>query len=185
MFQLFKSMEEHREIPQTFGGELPSEVFAPSPLPRLQVGQFYAVAGPNGVEVNAKLMQATVGNDKAHCILHDPATNKSWIGTFDMTPDELADYAKHSDTYFGVYQRQTRKVETAMEMFDFILDVYRDTPKERLIELLSNYAGQEALRTMSPKELAELLAEHYTMSMIAEGFAVKPPRNKRRGPPSK
>lgn len=185
MFQLFKSMEEHREIPQTFGGELPSEVFAPSPLPRLQVGQFYAVPGPDGVEVNAKLMQATVGNDKAHCILHDPATNKSWIGTFDMTPDELADYAKHSDTYFGVYQRQTRKVETAMEMFDFILDVYRDTPKERLIELLPNYAGQEALRAMSPKELAELLAEHYTMSMIAEGFAVKPPRNKRRGPPSK
>jgi hypothetical protein len=185
MFQLFKSMEEHREIPQTFGGELPSEVFVPNSLPRLQVGQFYAVPGPDGVEVNAKLMQATVGNDKAHCILHDPATNKSWIGTFDMTPDELADYAKHPDTYFGVYQRQTRKVETAMEMFDFFVDGYRGTSKERLIELLPNYADQESLRAMSQKELVELLAERYTMNTIANGFAVKPLRNKRRGPPSK
>ena len=114
MFQLFKSMEEHREIPQTFGGELPSEVFVPNAPPRLQVGQFYAVPGPDGVEVNAKLMQATVTNAKAHCILHDPVTNKSWLDTFDMTPEELADYAKHPDTYFGIYQRQRRRSRPAM-----------------------------------------------------------------------
>jgi len=184
MFQLFKSMEEHREIPQTFGGELPSEVFAPNPPPRLRVGQFYAVPGPDGVEANARLVQATVANGKAHCILHDPATNKSWIGTFDMTPEELADYARHPDTYFGVYQRQGRKVETAMEMFDFFVDGYRDTPKERLIELLPNYADQDALRVMTQKELVELLAERYTMSTIARGFAVKPPRGRKRGPSS-
>jgi hypothetical protein len=182
IFQLLKSMEEHSEIPQTFGGELPSEVFVPSPPPRLQVGQFYAVPGPDGVEVNAKLMQATVWNDKSHCILHNPATNKSWIGTLDMTPDELADYAKHPVTYFGVYQRQTRRVETAMEMFDFFIDGYRDTPKERLIELLPNYADQEGFHAMSQKELVELLAERYTMSMIAKGFAVKPLRKKRHSP---
>nr|MBI3614856.1 SEC-C domain-containing protein [Nitrospirota bacterium] len=185
MFQLFKSMEEHREIPQTFGGELPSEVFVPNAPPRLQVGQFYAVPGPDGVEVNAKLMQATVANDKAHCILHDPATNKSWLGTFDMTPDELADYAKHPDTYFGVYQRQTRRVETAMEMFDFFIAGYRDTPKEQLMKLLQNYADQESLHAMSQKDLAELLAENYTIGAIANGFAVKSPRNKRRSPPAK
>lgn len=185
MFQLLKSIEEHREVPQTFGGELPSEVFVPHPRQRLLIDQFYAVHGPDGVEVNAKLMQATVLNDKAYCILHDPATNKSWIGTFDMTPEELADYSKHPDTYFGVYQPQTRRVETAMEMFDFFADGYRQTPKERLMELLSNYPDQEGLRAMSQKELVELLAESYTMSTIADGFAVKPLRDKRRGPSSK
>jgi hypothetical protein len=128
----------------------------------------------------------TVGNDKAHCILQGPATNKSWIGTFDMTPDELADYANHLDTYFGVYQRQTRRVETAIEMFDFFVEGQWDTPKERLIELLlPNYADQEGLHAMSQKELVELLAERCTMSEIARGFAVKPLRNRRRSPPSK
>ncbi len=183
MFQLLRSMEEHREIPQTFDGELPSEVFVPNPLPRLQVGQTYVVPGPDGAEVNATLMQATVMNDKAYCILQDPATNKSWIGTFDMTPDELVDYAKHPDTYFGVYQRQTRKVETAMQMFDFFVDGFQDTPKERLIELLPNYADQGGLHTMSRKELVELIAERRTASMIANGFAVKPLPNKRHSPP--
>lgn len=182
MFQLLKSMEEHREIPQTFGGELPSEVLVANPLPRLQVGQFYAVPGPDGVEVNAKLIQATVMDDKAYCVLRDPITNKSWIGTFDMTPDELADYAAHPDTYFGVYQRQGRKLETAMEMFDFLVDGYRDTPKERLIELLKNYPDQIGLKSMSQNELVELLAERYTMTQIAEGFAVKPQRKMRREP---
>lgn len=185
MFQLLKSMEEHREIPSTFDGELPSEVFVPNAPQRLQVGQFYTVPGPDGVEVNAKLVEAIVSNDKANCILHDLATNKSWIGSFDMTPDELADYAKHPDTYFGVYRRQSRKVETAMDMFDFLVDGYRDTPKERLIELLPNYADQESLRAMSQKELVELFAENTTRGAIAGGLDVKPPRNKRGRPPSK
>lgn len=183
MFQLLKSIEDHREIPQTFGGELPSEVFAPNTLPRLRVGQFYAVPSPDGVEVNAELMQATVADGKAYCILHDPASNKSWIGTFDMTPDELADYFKHPDTYFGVYQRQSRGIGTAMDLFDFFVDGYRNTPKARLIELLPNYTDQEGLSAMSQKELVELLAESYTQSAIANGLVVKPLRKKRHGPP--
>lgn len=180
MFQLLKSIGEHHEIPQTFGGELPSEVFVSNPQPRLQVGQFYAVPGPDGVEVNAKLMEATVFNDKACCILSDPETNKSWIGTFDMTPEELADYAKYPDTFFGVYKQQNRRAETAVDMFDFFVDSYQNTPKERLIELLANNADQESLRTMSQKDLVELVAENYTMGAIANGFTVKPLRNKQR-----
>ncbi|MHB1236854.1 MAG: YecA family protein [Gallionella sp.] len=185
MFQLFKSIQEHREIPQTFGGELPSEVFVPNAQPRLRVGQFYAVPGPDGIEVNAKLMQASVMNDKALCILQDPATNLSWMGTFDMTPEELADYANYPDIYFGVQEGHTRNVETAMELFDFFVDSYLDTPRERLIELLPNYSDQEGLYAMPQKELVELLAEGSTMSMVAQGFAVKALRNKRRGRQSK
>jgi hypothetical protein len=185
MHQLLKSMEEHREIPQTFGGELPSEVFAKKPLPRLRIGQFYAVQGPGGKELKGKLTQATVGGNNAHGILYDPDTNRSFQATWPLTPEEVADYEKHQDTFFGEYQKQGRRVETAMGMFDFFVEGYRDTPKERLIELLPNALEQEKLSSMSQKELVELLAERYTMGMIAKGFAVKAPRNKRRGPPSR
>lgn len=182
MFQLFKSIEKHREIPQTFGGELPSEVFITNPLPRLQVGQFYAVPGPDGMSVNAKLQEATVLNDKACCILYDPETHKTWIATFDMTSDELADYAKYPDTYFGVYKRQNRKVETAMDMFDFFVEGNQNTSKEQLIQLLHNYADQEGINAMSQKELVELTAEMFTASAIANGFAVKTLRNNQQKP---
>lgn len=183
MFQLFKSMEEHREIPQTFGGELPSEVFVENPPARLQVGDIYAVPGPDGVEVNAKLMNATVMNGKTYAILHDPNTSKSWIGTFDMTPEEVNDYERHRETYFGVHEKSGHKVETAIEMFDWLFDVYRHTPKEKLLELMAGHPDDESLRNLQQKELAEILSERYVTHMVANGFSVKPPRNMRRGPP--
>jgi hypothetical protein len=177
VFQLFKSMEEHREIPQTFGGELPSEVFVQNPLPRLQVGQSYVVPGPDGQEVEAKLTQALVDGENAVCAFHHPKTDQAWICTIPMTQQELADYARHPDTYFGAgNQRQGRKVETAMDMFDFFVDGYRDTPKERLLELLGGTAVSEEIRAMSQKDLVEVFAERSTMGAIAQGFK---PRTKR------
>jgi hypothetical protein len=170
MFQLFESMKTHCEIPQTFGGELPSEVFVRNAPPRLQVGQVYAVSGPDGAEVNAELKQATIVNDNAHCIFHDPKTNISWVGTFNMTPDEVADYSRYRDTYFGDLQRQTRRPETPLELFDILVNDFRETPKERLFELISNCADQQSLPAMSQRDLVELVADHFGMLMIAKGF---------------
>ena len=70
-----------------------------------------------------------------------------------------------------------------MEMFDFFVDGYRETPKERLLELLPNAPNQETLPLLSQQELVEILAERYTMSMIAKGFAPQLPRNRRPRPP--
>lgn len=183
MFELLKSMGEHREIPQTFGGELPSEVFVENPPPRLQVGQFYAVPGPDGNEIKGELIQAVVMGSKAHAILRSPDTGKSWIGTFEMTKEELADYEKYPDTYFGVHQKQGGNIETAIDMFDFFFEGYRKTPKERLLQLLDGHPEPEKLLTMSQKELAEILAERYTYSSIASGFKPKTLREKRRRHP--
>lgn len=173
MYQLLKSIERHNEIPQTFGGELPSEVFATNPHPRLQVGDFYKVPGPRGAEVAAELMQAVVMEGKAYAILRDPATGESWIGTFEMTPEELADHARHPDTYFCVYQPQGKTVETAMDLFDFFVESHRDMPKEQLIALLPNHPDQASLHCLSKDELVELVAEGQTYGAIASGFKVK------------
>src|SRR5258708_20557478 len=72
MFELQKSMGEHRHIPQTFDGELPSQAFSANAQPRLVVGQLYSVPGPLGVTLTAELIQRLLSNDKAHCILRDP-----------------------------------------------------------------------------------------------------------------
>lgn len=180
MFQLLKSIEEHQEIPQTFEGELPSEVFASDQPPRLQIGQYYEVPGPDGAEVKAKLTEAIMMKDKAFCAFYDPTTDNAWMGTFVMTPDELSDYAKHPDTYFGVHKKQSRKAETAMDMFDFFVDSYRKTPKEKLIELLSHHPNQESLQGMTQPELVELLAEGYTMNMVSRGAFAKQLPDERR-----
>jgi hypothetical protein len=173
MFRLLRSLEEHREIPQTFGGELPSEVFSTEKMPRLKIGGVYLVPGPDGQEVPAELMQAVVMNKKAHAILRDPKSGENWIGTFEMTPEELADYERYPDTYFGVYQEQGRRAETAMDMYDFFVEAYENTPKEKLIALLPNYPNQEELKQLSQRELVEIVAERYTYGAMASGFKPK------------
>lgn len=167
MFQLFKSMEEHHSIPQTFGGELPSEVFSSNPLPRLEVGQTYLVPGPEGLEVEATLKQAVVHGDQAACVFHDPKTDRTWLGTAPMTPEELADYGRHPETYFGAGNPNPgRKAESPMDLFDFFVDGYRNTPRERLIELLRSSGCQDQLDAMSQKDLVELFAEGCTWGAI-------------------
>jgi hypothetical protein len=173
MFRLFQSMKEHNEIPQTFGGELPTEMFSPNSLPRLKIGQFYLVPGPDGVEVSAELMQAVVGDKKAYAVLRDPKTGKNWIGTFDMTPEELTDYARHPDTYFGVYQRRSKGVQTMMDMYDFFVEAYEDSPKGQLIAMLPNYPDQEELKRVSQKEMVEIVAEQFTYGAMSSGFKLK------------
>ncbi len=173
MHRLLKSIEDYSEIPQTFGGELPSEVFSTAPIPRLKVGNRYRVPGPDGTEVEAELVQAVVADKKAHAILRDPKTGKNWIGTFEMTAEELADYARHPDTYFGVYHRQGRSAETAMDLYDFFAEAHESTPKDRLIALLPNYPDQEELTRLSRKELVEIVAERYTYGAIASGARPK------------
>lgn len=173
MIQLLKSMERHCEIPQTFGGELPSEVFAANPLPRLQVGQLYSVPGPDGREIAAEFIEGVVMEGKAVAILRDPATDTRWIGTFEMSPEELEDYARYPDTYFGAFKPQGQKVETALDMFDFLVEAHRETAKEQLIALLPNYPDQHALHGLSQVELVEVVAEQYTYGAMTMGFKPK------------
>jgi hypothetical protein len=118
-------------------------------------------------------MQAVVMNKKAHAILRDPKSGENWIGTFEMTPEELADYERYPDTYFGVYQEQGRRAETAMDMYDFFVEAYENTPKEKLIALLPNYPNQEELKQLSQRELVEIVAERYTYGAMASGFKPK------------
>lgn len=178
IFELLKSIEEHRDIPATFGGELPSEVFASGQPPKIRIGGVYLVPGPDGNEVPARITTATVMDGKAICGFHDPATDNAWLGTFEMTPEELADYHKYRDTYFGVHHPQGRRAETAVELFDFFCEAYQETPKEKLLELLAGASDIEWLRELGQKELVEMLCERYVLNEISHGFAVKQKRER-------
>ena len=161
MVDLMRSMEKHTHIPATFDGELPSVAFSDGQLSHMQIGQTYLVPGPDGDEVSAQLTTATVDTTKGEMILafHDPRTDKSWIGKAPMSQAELDDYKRFPDTYFGVHLQQGRRSETPMELFDFFFESYRNTPKERLLELLGNAADLFELKKLSQKELSEIYCE--------------------------
>jgi len=97
-----------------------------------------------------------------------------------MTPEALADYQRHPETYFGAgNQKPARTAETAMDLFDFFFDGYKNTPRGKLMELIG--AAQEDLTSMSDKDLREFLAERYAMHAIAQGAPVKARRGRTGG----
>ncbi len=176
MFQLLKSIDQYRDIPSTFGGELPSEAFSTGQRARIRIGGVYLVPGPDGKEVPARITTATVMSGKAMCGFHDENSGNAWLGTFDLTPEELADYEKHPDTYFGVHLQQGRRAETAIELFDFFFESYRNTSREKLLEFLADAPDLESLKGLEQKDLAEILCERYVLHAIAQGFQMKAPR---------
>lgn len=168
MHQLLESMRIHSEIPTTFDGTPPELAFA-GQTQRLIIGETYLVPDAKGVERPGKLTSATVNEAESKAyVAHLLDNGEAVIGTVPLTPEELAAYRRHPDTFFGVEMKATRKAETPLEFFDFIMDGYRDTPKERLLEFMADNPDIEELKTMSKEDLTEIYAERCTWSVMRQ-----------------
>lgn len=170
IFQLMRSIETHSHLPSTFDGELPSSAFSDGKLPRKQIGQFYLVPGPDGNEVPAQLTTATVDTVNREMVLafHAPRTDKAWICKAPMSQAEYDDYLQFPDTFFGVHLRQGRKARTAIELFDFMHESYRNTSKEKLLEWMANATDYEELKNLTQRELSEIYCERCVYSTLSK-----------------
>ena len=147
----------------------------------LEIGKLYGVAGPDGTERVGKVTHALVAEAYAHAILYDKAANESFMATFPLSPEELADYHRHPDTFFGGYQKQGGKVETPIELFDFFFEAHRDTPREKLIEWLGGRLPDQDIERLSQKELAEIFSERMVLNAMATtGLTFPSPRKRQR-----
>lgn len=167
VFGLMKSMAEHAELPSTFDGQLPSIAFGERVAPRLMVGQRYLVPDSSGKDVPGILADAVVNVEKGEAIgIYNLDRGEAIIATCPLSAEELEDYRRHPDTFFGVYKKQGRKIDNPVELFDFFFDSYKDTPKERLIEFVKNASDFEQLKDMPQEELAEIVCERWAYSII-------------------
>lgn len=170
IFMLMRSIETHSRIPSTFDGDLPSSAFSDATLPRMRIGKFYLVPGPDGNEVPAQLTTATVDTVSREMILafHDPRTDKAWICKAPMSQAELDDYLQFPDTFFGIHLRQGGKARTPIELFDFMHESYKNTPKEKLLEWMANAQDCDDLKNLSQPELSEIYCERCVYGIVAD-----------------
>lgn len=157
MFQLMKSFQENSRVPSTFDGEIPELAYGNTEA-RLKIGGRYLVPDKNGKEVVGELVEAIVAWDKTLGVyrLED---GRTILATCPMTEDELAAYRKYPDTFFGVYKDQGRKAETPLGLFDFFYDTYKNTSKEKLLELVKKYHDINRLAELDQEELAITFCE--------------------------
>jgi hypothetical protein len=166
MEQLIKSMKDHYEIPSTFDGEIPEFAFN-SGTQRFVIGQKYPVPTPDGKEVTGELTAAWVSEtDKLVYGAYKLMDGSSIIATCSLTDEEFSAYKRYPDTFFGVYRKQGKKVESPLELFDFFFESYRNTSKDRLLEFMKEHPDYENLKKESQRELAIIFCERVVYSAM-------------------
>ncbi len=65
------------------------------------------------------------------------------------------------------YATRKRRADNPLELYDFMLAGYKDTPTDKLLELLAHTGvSPSEVAALSQPKLAELLAERYTESIV-------------------
>lgn len=160
--RIIDSVKDHYDIPATFDGSLPSEAFHGGSQ-RITIGQryFFEDVGENGLE--ATVTSATVNaQEKVFYV----GTDNGYILTCPISDEELKDYEKHPDTYFGTYHLQGKKTEEPFELFECMLSNYKDTPKDRLLESMKGRPDFDQLKSLDQKELAVICCEGLVNAMV-------------------
>lgn len=164
-FDLIKSIKSHGSIPSTFDGSLPELTFE-NEEQFFVIGKMMTIETPEG-DVTGILKMATVmsSEKKVWCVLILP-TGKETILTVPMTDKELNAYHRNPQ-HFIVQENNNKKIEKGdyLTFYDWIYSTYKNTDKNRLIELLN--MDKEEAKKYSQKKLAKEFSIRNTYSIIA------------------
>lgn len=167
MHDLMKSIRDHSEIPSTFDGELPEVAFGEISN-RVLIGERCNVIIDN-LEVSGIVTSATIAEPEREIILAIQLDDgRSVISKRAMLEQEIDIWRRHPDTFFGVVGQRTNRVETTIEMYDFLWSSYCKTPKEKLLGLLAKAPDASELSQLDQPALARLYCERLATQIFAK-----------------
>jgi SEC-C motif len=160
MYSLMRSLAEHQTIPCTFDGDNPELAFADGGA-RLQVGQKYALPIENGKTEVGELMDAVVMEERGMaCGVYRLSDGRSVMVECPLTVAEMNGYRRHPDTFFGKLKKHARKgIKDMLDLYDLFHEGYRNTSKDRLLELMKDAPDLERLNGLEQQELSDIYAE--------------------------
>jgi hypothetical protein len=164
---LVQSIKDHSSIPPTFDGEIPEFAFGEASQ-RLLIGRRYLVKDGEGNDRVGVITSATVAEHerKAYCGV-TLESGESKILSWPLSDAEMAAWKRHPDTFFGVVGQRKQKAADPLELYDFFLGSYSQTPKVRLLELLDGAPDRAALAKFGQPELASVYAERCVYGFLA------------------
>jgi hypothetical protein len=158
MFRMAKEFA-HMSIPHTLDGSLPAKAFAKPGQQPILIGERYMVPTQDGTEVPGELLDAHVNEQSKSVMamvrLDDGVTI---LCAMPLSDEELAVYRDSPETFFGKYEPQN-KVEHPVELYEWMLKVYKNTPREKLAEWMKGHINETVLSKMPQEELVKCYAE--------------------------
>lgn len=172
MTALIESMKTHYEIPATFDGELPSVFSKGSDAVRLKFGERYLIPDVDGAEHAGRFYNASVKPDTGEVHgAYELEDGRHVIASNTLDAEELAEYQRYPDTFFGEVLKPGGECDTLVEFWDFLFETYQHTPRGKLLELMANASDIEHLRTLEQRDLAITYAERIGNAFHAKADA--------------
>ncbi len=146
-YNILDSLRKYPQIPVTFDGDLP--LYAEDKDNRIQIGESYFFENIGDGGVVAEVTSATISESemKMYIAIHT-RDGQAHIITRDMNERELEVYQAHKDVFFGIVQRQGKEIDDVYELFEWLMDSYKDTPRERLLEMCREYTDSQQLQKL-------------------------------------
>jgi hypothetical protein len=163
-YEIMEAFGKYPQLPITFDGSLPSSVKGKA-YDRIIIGEtyFFEGIGEQREGVIATVTTATV----------DEITKTIYVGTSTghiltkaMSDDELNDYRSHPEAFFGRIQDSRKKLNNRYELFEWLLDIYKETPKSQLLEFMKNAPDFSSLQKMNQVDLAIEYCERLCASEV-------------------
>lgn len=172
MTALIKSMKAHYEIPATFDGELPSTISKGANANRLRFGEHYLIPDADGTGNAGRLYNATVDPDTGEVHgAYELDDGRHVIARDQLDEEELADYRRYPDTFFGEVLKPGGRCDTLVDLCDFLFETCQHTPRDKLLGSMANARDIERLRTLGQRDLAITYAERIGSAFHAKASA--------------
>jgi hypothetical protein len=148
-YEIMEAFRDYPKLPETFDGSLPSETFNENPQ-HLKIGEayFFEDIGDNGLI--ATVTSATVSETEKLIYI---GTDKGQILTRPISDDELADYKKYPDAFFGTIHRQGKRTDDAYEFFEHMVEIHMSYPKAYTLKQIENWDNADELKQLSHEDL--------------------------------
>lgn len=164
VYNVMEAVKTYPQIPPTFDGELP--LYPEDFGNRIQVGETYFFEDVGEKGTVAEVTSATVAEAQKKMFIGISATDgQNHIITREMSDGELEVYRAYRDGFFGVIHPQGKQTEDPYELFEWMMDAYKDTPREKLLELASGRPDLARLEVLDSVEIRLALCEAWTASV--------------------
>jgi len=145
-------------IPITFDGEIPEFAFGKAER-RFTIGERLKVAEGVFMILQSGIVMET--EQKAYLVVTD-VNGHSHMMTAELSDAELAAYRSHPETFFGRVVSVSKNTEDPMDLYEFFINSYKETPRGKLIELMNGAPDIKELKKLPDDELLYVYAELLT-----------------------
>lgn len=162
LYSLEEALKSYPQIPNSFDGDLPP--VAKGEHERIKIGRAYDF---EDADVKGVVTSAIVSEHEKKIYVGVTRTDgNTHILTEEISDRELEVYRAHPDTYFGVIHPAGKQINDPFEFFEWILNTYKNTPKEKLIEFMKDAPDINELEHLSQDDLALEYCERITVSAM-------------------